>query len=452
MKRALVYLLVFGGGGLFWAGASAYRTHQAPVLSFTAAAPAETVTRPAYDATLPDKTVRFLEERERQDPKGAIGIALLASAYHRRFEEAGDADDLIRAEAAARRSLRIRAYSNGPAYHTLAASLMGQHRFAEARECADHLAALGPGSPQADYVRAECDMETGRYDESDRDLKRAGVLVHAIQSTPDPYGQALRARLTEIDGHPTEALALYRAAQEQTDKDGQLPRPTAAWFHDRLGNCLWQRGRADDAEASFNNALRLWDRDTRAMSALAKLRAARGDWPGAIAWAERANRLVPTQENAMLLYDAYQATGDPIRADENLRLVTSGGSALHSHNRAQILFDADHHRNLDEAVALGRTEWATRKDIYTADALAWALFQHKQYAEADTLMKVALSRGTQDGLLFYHAGCLALARGDRNGGCALLQKALALNPFFHPTAPAEARRLLAENAGNGAGR
>jgi hypothetical protein len=46
------------------------------------------------------------------------------------------------------------------------------------------------------------------------------------------------------------------------------------------------------------------------------------------------------------------------------------------------------------------------------DTLAWALNANGRVAEAGEYSKKALSEGTQDARLFYHAGCIALTNGD----------------------------------------
>jgi len=48
----------------------------------------------------------------------------------------------------------------------------------------------------------------------------------------------------------------------------------------------------------------------------------------------------------------------------------------------------------------------------TIDALAWALNANGRVPEALKYSKQALSEGTQDARLFYHAGRIAFAAGD----------------------------------------
>ncbi len=368
---------------------------------------------------------------------------MLASAYERRFSEQGDADDLVRAESAARRSIAVRPRANGPAWHALAATLMSQHRFREALVAAAQLARVSPDSPQADYIRAECDMEMGQYAAATADMHRATELRKKIVAEEDPFGRALHARLLELHGKPTDALKLYRGAEDAADADWEVQRPTVSWFHDRTAACLTTIGQSDEAQTEYKNGLAVWDRDTRAMNGLAHLAANRHDWAGAVEWGEKAEKLVPTQETSMLLYDAYRAVGRPADADRELQLVTTGGAALHAHNRAQTLFDADHDTNLDNGEALARQEIAVRKDIYSYDALAWICTKRGKIAEADTLMKSALALGTQDASLLYHDGRIALARGDKPRARADFDAALRLNPTFHPTEADVARKLLA---------
>jgi hypothetical protein len=57
-------------------------------------------------------------------------------------------------------------------------------------------------------------------------------------------------------------------------------------------------------------------------------------------------------------------------------------------------------------------------------------------------MARALALGTRDAMLFYHAGMIARALGDSVAARARLDTALAINPYWHPTQPAEARALL----------
>ncbi|CAN5389179.1 hypothetical protein BH23GEM4_BH23GEM4_22310 [soil metagenome] len=62
--------------------------------------------------------------------------------------------------------------------------------------------------------------------------------------------------------------------------------------------------------------------------------------------------------------------------------------------------------------------------------------------EARRAMQRALRLGTDDALLFYHAGMIDHALGADERAARELRRALELNPRFHPTHPATARKVL----------
>ncbi|MBW3638133.1 MAG: tetratricopeptide repeat protein, partial [Armatimonadetes bacterium] len=112
------------------------------------------------------------------------------------------------------------------------------------------------------------------------------------------------------------------------------------------------------------------------------------------------------------------------------------------YDRQRALFYADHNHNLDEALTLARGELRFRHDIYTHDTLAWVLYKKGRLSEAAAASERALKWKTRDASLWYHAGAIAAAQGQKARAREHLQQALSINPSFHPTAPAHARALL----------
>jgi tetratricopeptide (TPR) repeat protein len=120
-------------------------------------------------------------------------------------------------------------------------------------------------------------------------------------------------------------------------------------------------------------------------------------------------------------------------------------SALY--NRHLVLFWADHDAKTTEAYARARKEYESRRDIYGADAVAWAALKAGKLDEAQVEMRAALRLGTEDARLFYHAGMIARAAGDRNSAAELLRRALKLNPYFDPWQSKVAEKALEEVSG-----
>ncbi|BCM89322.1 hypothetical protein IAD21_01168 [Abditibacteriota bacterium] len=444
------------GGALVWAkmsGSQLLVRSQLP----SATAPV-VVARAAYDPAQVQKTLEFYAAQVRYDPGNAIFKASLAAQYLESYRETGDSADATRAEQAARASLAIRTHGNSEAYFQLSRALLTQHRFPEALVVARKAAVLNPvGLREC----ADIEIEVGDYDKATHDINASQKAVAAAARSvalvrgdtapakpdDDPAFLALASRLNELHGDSTGELELLTRAVKLADANADMPVQSVAWFHERLGRCLGMMGQLDEAEKSYMEGLRVFPRDYRTMAALAHLNAARGDWKEAIDWGQRAANIVPAPETLALLGDAYTALGDSQKAAAQFRLVEQIGKLSKAqgviYDRQHALFYADHGRNLNEAVKLARGELRVRHDIYTYDTLAWTLFKAGQFAEAAANAKRALAFGTRDASLYFHAGMIAAAQGQNQLAQTYLQRALDINPYFHPTQPATARATLA---------
>jgi tetratricopeptide (TPR) repeat protein len=89
-----------------------------------------------------------------------------------------------------------------------------------------------------------------------------------------------------------------------------------------------------------------------------------------------------------------------------------------------------------------REELESRRDIYGYDLLAWALHRSGRDREAEAPMTRALSLGTRDAMLLFHAGMIERALGNGEAARRHLEAALETNPNWDPFHPAEARAVL----------
>jgi tetratricopeptide (TPR) repeat protein len=94
------------------------------------------------------------------------------------------------------------------------------------------------------------------------------------------------------------------------------------------------------------------------------------------------------------------------------------------------------------SICASPSEFEVRHDIYTWDALAWALYKNEQSQEAATTMKEALRLDTNDALLYFHAGTIYESLSLHETAQDLLQRAVALNPRFHVLYADAARATL----------
>jgi tetratricopeptide (TPR) repeat protein len=209
------------------------------------------------------------------------------------------------------------------------------------------------------------------------------------------------------------------------------------------------------AEGHYNDALGDFANYAHAITSLARLRAVQGDLAGAISTFEELARKHSDPIDAATLGDLYKLGGRDREAEKQYSNVEgwSQQSPLHTtlYNRHLVLFLADHDLKTSHAYTLAKKEYETRRDVYGADALAWAALKAGKLNEAQAAMKEALRLGTEDARLFYHAGMIARAAGDRSAATDFLRRAIKLNPHFDPWQSKVAREALAEASSTVAG-
>jgi len=351
------------------------------------------------EAEIRDLDIQFYEARARRDPTGAMDLARAAQLYLARSRETGSYDDVLIAERAARRSLRNRLSRNALAAQVLASSLLSEHRFGEALGVARSLESLDPDRLSYRAMSAEIAMELGRYDE-------ARATFDSLRRDAGSLSVAPRlARWEEIEGHPDRARVLLRHAIAAAQLRPDLPAEQRAWFWLRLGDLDLRMGQTDSAARAYANGLQLHPGDYRIFAAEARLDTTRHQWRAAIDDGNRAIAAAPFDPATFgTISDSYLALGDTAEARE----FAHGMEVAVSHqpgayHRAWSLFLLDHNRRVAEVLRKARIELRTRKDLYGYDVLAWALYRNGQYAAARRAMAHALSQGTQDPMLAYHA-------------------------------------------------
>lgn len=398
----------------------------------------------APDATGPGEAevleldLAFFEARIARDAFAARDHAELARLYLRRARLSATPDgDLARAEEHAGRSLELRTAHNREALQVLASSLMGRHRFVEARDAAERLLAADSASLPSRALLGEIQLELGDYASAARTFGTLLTVRHDLAVAPR------YARWEEIRGRPAEARSLLRVALDEASSRHGMPPSQLAWFRWRLGDLALRNGRLDEAEHELEEGLALAPGDHRLLDGLARVAAARGRWREAVGLGERAIARVLDPATLGLLSLSYGMLGDSAASAEYERaMATSVRSQPGSLHRAWSLFLLDRGREAPAVLAGAQEEIRTRRDVYAWDVLAWALYRAGAHREALEASSKALAMGTRDASLHFHAGAIAAAAGETRLARHRLNQALAINPRWHPTQPQEARALL----------
>ena len=389
------------------------------------------------ESEIRSRDIEFYERRVAEDTLGAADRSRLAGLYLQRARETGNYADYERAASLARKSLQLRESHNAETYVLLTSALLAKHAFSDALRAARTLYDTDTTNASHTALLAEVELELGDYGTAARHFA-------AVSADADKPSIAARlARWYEVTGRLGKAQALLRQSIARMGRSSDIPREQLAWFHYRLGELYLRAGEHAAADSSFHRALTALPTDYRALGGLARLAAARGDWSGAVDFGSRATTVQLDPVTLGTMSDAYAALGDTGQArsfsDAMAVAALSQPGPIH---RAWGLFLVDHDRDVPRVLHAARADIVRRKDVYGYDLLAWASYKSGHLDAAHAAAMQALSQGTEDASLLYHAGIIATAVGDSAAARSLLTRALVLDPSFSSTQAPIARQTL----------
>lgn len=297
------------------------------------------------------------------------------------------------------------------------------HRFADAEAIARRL--IAGREFVLDYgLLGDALLEQGRMAEA------AEAYQEMIDLKPFYQSYTRVAHLRWLKGDLDGAIQLMQSALKAASP---RDRESVAWAYVRLAVYELQRGRLSEALRMTDGAFEYVPDYAAALLAKGRILLADGRTTEAVAWLQRAADRNPTPEYLWTLADSLRAAGHATDAEAiDARLLRDG---VIDDPRTVALFLATRATTDDSAKAVGlaRRELEKRADIFTLDALAWALASDGQLQEASSLMARALSEGTEDGRLFVHAAAIAAAEGRAADAARWAQRARALRFTLLPS-------------------
>ena len=393
-----------------------------------------------------EQTIQYLEQRAKVDPDDFIARNKLATYYLQLVRESGDLTYLNLAYRAAASSLNtLSPEHNVGGLVVLTQVEFASHDFTAARDHAKRLAELDSDKSYPHQMLGDALLELGDYYQAQAAFWRMEQFDDVPGLTQATIEQRA-SRMAFLKGDTSTAQRKMQAALVHALTVSTPPRETVAWCRWQLGEIAFSVGDYAGAERYYRDALTTFPDYFRAVASLARVRAAQGDLAGAINLYEWAVYLLPDPSFVAALGDLYQLVGREKDANARYQLV---GVIAHLndvsgvlYNRQRALFLADHDLDVQQAYAMAAKEYAVRRDIYGADALAWTALKAGRLLEAESAIKEALRLGTKDAKLFYHTGMIAHATGDENAARDYLHRALTLSPEFDPSQAPIARKTL----------
>jgi tetratricopeptide (TPR) repeat protein len=382
--------------------------------------------RPAGSTT--DAEIHALQAEIRA---GRPREAALADAYLQKARETGDLGYSLRAEALLHQALRRHPRDAGAVVDlgTLAGS---RHDFRTALTLARRARALAPDGLSAYPLLVDALVELGRFGPAER------TLQHFTDLRPSLPAYARISYMRELHGDlpgAAQAMALAISA-------GAAAPENVAAVQVLHGDLELELGHRGVAARDYATALAGVPGHIPALAGQARLAAARGDLPAAIATMRGVVARLPLPEHVIALGELQLAAHRPAAARRTFALVGAERRLLASakvDTDAEIaVFEADH-GSPPRAVALARRAWAAAPGLRAADAMGWALTRAGRPRAGRTWARRAIRLGSLDPLLRFHAG---IAAGRSAEGRRDLRLALAHGLAARPWQAAQARRLL----------
>jgi tetratricopeptide (TPR) repeat protein len=402
MKRIAALLLLLLGAAAGFA--------QAP------SAPAETKLSPAERSM--DQARKLIEK----NPKDFEAYNALALALSRRARETSDVKFYAQAEETLQKSFEIApANFDGERIHVWL--LLGKHEFAAALGAAKTLNQKMPDDVMLYGFLTDANVELGNY----KDAETAAQWMLDLKPGNTP-GLTRAAYLRELFGDIEGSLELMNMAYQSTPP-GELE--DGAWIVTQMAHLNLAIGKIDEAEKLSQQALVMFPGYHYALGNLAKVRIQQKRYDEAVDLLRQRYDAAPHAEN---LYDLAQALQLAGKTDETTKdfaefehkslLETNRGD---NSNHELIFYYADYARQPAKALEVAQREIVRRRDVFTLDSYAWALYQNGQYEEARKQIETALAVGVRDAKIFRHAGEIALKSGDKAAAERYLRESAALN-------------------------
>lgn len=251
---------------------------------------------------------------------------------------------------------------------------------------------------------------------------------HMIDQRPGPqaYSRAAHVRwlLGDIDG-AIELMVLAVQANQASQSENH------AWAQVNLARYLFQKAEFESSRQLLRHVLNQHHEYPPALVLLGRIELAQNKYLAAIEALKTAVQHNPLPESQWLLYDALIKAGSVQQADKIRQSLQLTGAV--NDKRTYALYLATVQSDNQFAVELANQELLSRQDIFSKDALAWALYQSGRVHDAMALIDEALSLQTADARLFYHAALIYQANEKYQQASHLYQQAIALSHMLYPS-------------------
>lgn len=342
-------------------------------------------------------SIQRAEAQIAKAPENARAYSELAMALARRARETSDVSFYAKADEALDKSLTLKP-GNYEALKARSWILLGRHEFSQALQLAQQLQKQNPDDVLVYGYLTDANAELGNYGEAEKSAQ--WMLDLRPGNVP---GLTRAAYLRELFGDLDGALELMRMAYDSTSP---AEREDQAWLLTQMAHLQLLSGHVQDAENLANQALQRFPGYHYALANLAKVRISQHRYSEAVELLRQRFKAAPHAENLFDLAKALEMAGEQKEAQASFKRfeamsLAESGRADNS-NRELILYYIDRAKRPLDALRIAEKEFRVRKDVFTLDSYAWALYANGKIAEARRQIEAAKQVGVRDPKIFEH--------------------------------------------------
>jgi tetratricopeptide (TPR) repeat protein len=383
-----------------------------------------------------DLAIAQAQQRLADAPDDRVSLNELGFAYLQKARESGDPSFYTQAGGIFGKALMLDP-ADQQGLLGMSSVAAARHDFTLALDFSQKALQLDPLDADARGALGDALIELGRYEEA------LAAFQAMLDARPDLNAYVRVAYARELYGDVDGAIQAMEEAIEASRPTGE----TAAWVHSQLGNLYFNSGELVLATEEYDASAAAFPDYVHAVAGHARVAAANGDLEKATELYGKVVTRQPVLEYVVALGDVYRASGKEDEAQRQYDLVAAINSLYEANGVTTDLemsvFLADHHLDLDEAIAQARAIHESQPEsIRAADALSWALYKAGRAGEALPYSKQALRLGTKDPTLLFHAGMVHEGAGLQEEARTYLTQALDSNPHFSVLHAGEAAAAL----------
>lgn len=276
-------------------------------------------------------------------------------------------------------------------------------------------------------------MEQGQLDDAEQ------AYQTMMNQRPGPQAYSRAAHLRWLKGDLPGAIEI---AKLTVTSYGYGSSETASWAKTKLAHLMFLNGELSETRLLIEQTLDLNRDYTPALFLKSRLLLEQGLVEDAIVILKKAVELNPQSEYLWTLFEALQGAGMYAQAG---KVKSQFKQSAHIEDpRTYAIYLAGSSDDIALSLKLAKQVLEERQDIFSHDAMAWALYANNKTNKALIHIEKALADSTHDARLFYHAALIYFSQGKSYQALEWFEKAIKNQYLLLPSEQHDLQKTFAK--------